>query len=273
MNKVSLNLKQPTSINSTDPNDMQSISRRDFIHHVGILGTMVSVGCHEKAGGYRKEMAPEVPVAGTHATSITPSDMNDMAIITKDTGVDCIKTPAQIKGPYYFDPNLMRSDLRENRLGTEISLLITVKDLQRCEPLTDVLVELWHADALGIYSGYADQAQDTTGQTFLRGAQLTNSEGQARFTSIYPGWYPGRAVHVHFKISSPHHDPLISQFYFSDEISDAIYQSDPYKSRGHADTPRESDRFLQESADLASKLLMSVTLINEKYFGNLEVII
>ena len=116
----------------------------------------------------------------------------------------CVLTPAQTEGPYFVDERLDRSDVREDpatgaaRPGAVLTLDLGVAavDGARCMPLRGAIVDIWQCDALGNYS----DVNDSRGQRFLRGYQATDANGRVRFTTIYPGAYPGRAVHIHFKI-------------------------------------------------------------------------
>ncbi len=135
-------------------------------------------------------------------------------------------------GPYYVDTGLQRSDIREEREGIPLELTFNVSridagDISTCGPLAGAVVDIWHCDALGEYSGVQDNAAgdfDTTEATFLRGYQLTDDNGVARFTTIYPGWYQGRAVHIHFTIrdsaESQQGYEFTSQLYFDDTLTD-----------------------------------------------------
>src|SRR5215218_3200643 len=119
----------------------------------------------------------------------------------------CVVRPEQTQGPYFVDEMLNRSDIREDREGVPLDLTFNVSrvdegDVSACGPLAGAVVDIWHADAAGQYSDVQDNAEgfDTRGETYLRGYQVTDENGTARFTTIYPGWYQGRAVHIHFKI-------------------------------------------------------------------------
>ena len=102
-------------------------------------------------------------------------------------------SPEQTEGPYHIDLDEVRGDITEDREGAPLRLRIEVLDADLCAPLQDAAVEVWHADAAGAYSGVGSFA----GETFLRGTRMTGADGVAEFRTIYPGWYPGRAVHVH----------------------------------------------------------------------------
>src|SRR5205823_10382354 len=110
-----------------------------------------------------------------------------------------------------------------------------------CAPLSGAYVDIWHADASGNYSDVGN----TSGQKWLRGYQITDSNGTVKFTTIYPGWYMGRAVHIHFKVrtysGTQTQGTFTSQFFFDDSITDTVYQQAPYSSRPNRDTRNSND--------------------------------
>jgi protocatechuate 3,4-dioxygenase beta subunit len=144
-------------------------------------------------------------------------------------GGGCWLTPQETEGPYYFDPGLIRQDIREAYPGTPLYMTLNVVDIN-CAPIPNVLVDIWHCDAAGVYSGYPGQqgGLNTTGLTFLRGTQMTDFNGQVQFTTIYPGWYPGRAVHVHFKVRITGLTYVTSQWCFPDGMNNTVHASAPY---------------------------------------------
>lgn len=148
----------------------------------------------------------------------------------------CVLTPEVTEGPYYFDPSLERADITE---GTQTGVATTVR-LQivdgSCKPIEGARVDIWHCNAEGLYSGYANQTGglDTTGQTFLRGTQFAGATGIVEFQTIYPGWYAGRTTHIHFKVFLDEKTVLTGQLFFPDALSQFIYQNvQPYTSHGH----------------------------------------
>jgi len=143
----------------------------------------------------------------------------------------CFLTPQSIEGPYYLDPRLVRAQIAEGRTGVPLRVDLRVIDGATCAPSERARVDIWHADAQGIYSGYKGQGDkedlSTVGQTFLRGTQFTNGEGSVSFQTIYPGWYVGRATHIHFKVLLEERNVLTGQIYFPDAVNEFIYANVP----------------------------------------------
>ena len=162
----------------------------------------------------------------------------------------CFLTPQSIEGPFYLDPRLVRAQIAEGRTGVPLRVDLRVIDGATCKPSERARVDIWHADAQGIYSGYQGQGdkQDisTVGQKFLRGTQITNSEGAVRFETIYPGWYTGRATHIHFKVLLDDRNVLTGQMYFPDAVNEFIYANIPaYTNRlNRREVVNANDRFV-----------------------------
>ena len=187
----------------------------------------------------------------------------------------CLLTPEAIQGPYYYDPKLNRYDIRENKPGVPILLRLQIVD-QACRPIAGARVDVWHCDAAGLYSNYPGQGDDRTqpvstkGETFLRGSQLADNAGVASFKSIYPGWYPGRTPHVHFKAFVNEANILTGQLFFPDALSEFIYRDiRPYSERAAKRDTMNKDDFIAIGAGLGS--FASVTEEAEQYLVTLVV--
>jgi protocatechuate 3,4-dioxygenase beta subunit len=143
----------------------------------------------------------------------------------------CFLTPQSIEGPYYLDPHLVRAQIADGRTGVPLRVDLRVIDGGTCKPSERARVDIWHADAQGIYSGYEGQGDkqelSTAGQKFLRGTQFTDSRGAVSFKTIYPGWYAGRATHIHFKVLLDDRNVLTGQMYFPDAVNEFIYANIP----------------------------------------------
>lgn len=165
----------------------------------------------------------------------------------------CVVTPEQTEGPYFSDFMLNRSDIRSDptdgmvKPGVPLVLALRVHAIDggRCVPLPGAVVDIWHCDAAGTYSDAVDADFDTRGKKFLRGYQMTDGDGTVRFTTIYPGWYPGRAVHVHFKVRtkarSGRDAEFTSQLYFPEEVNEKVHAAAPYVRAGRQRQRNEND--------------------------------
>lgn len=153
--------------------------------------------------------------------------------------VTCVLTPEMTEGPYYLDGDKVRRDIREGRPGTRLDLATTVVDVSTCKPINGALVDIWHCDAGGTYSGFAQEGTD--GKTFMRGIQRTNRSGLATFVTVYPGWYSGRTVHIHVQVSLGGNVLHTGQLFFPEALTDAVYKRAPYRSRPGRDTRNATD--------------------------------
>jgi len=162
-------------------------------------------------------------------------------------------TPQQIEGPYFVNGMPNRSDIRSDTSdgsmqdGIPLRLLLHVYNIEddnrSCIPLSDTKVDIWHANSQGVYSGVQDAG---TGQNnFLRGYQMTEGNGTVQFTTIYPGWYEGRAIHIHVKVRSIEgsNETLewTSQFYLNNSINELVHTKPPYSNHGPVDLTNEED--------------------------------
>lgn len=164
------------------------------------------------------------------------------------TNPDCVLTPEEIEGPFYTDLNLVRRDITDGKPGSPLQLDLTVIDATTCEAIQDATVDIWHADAGGLYSAFTGQGDnadiDTTADSFLRGVQPTDTSGLATINTIYPGWYGGRTTHIHIKVHFADNTRVTSQLYFPDEVTEGVYRDHPaYRERGAKDTANDADDF------------------------------
>ena len=197
-----------------------------------------------------------------------------------DPAAACVARPRHIEGPYFVDAGLNRSDIRGDprsglvKTGVPLRLAFRVSQSNgsRCLPLSGAQVDMWHCDAEGLYSDTSAFQASTLGQKFLRGYQMTDRKGIAAFTTIFPGWYPNRAVHIHFKIrtdaGSKQRREFTSQIYFEDDLTDVIHKQAAYTGRGQ--------RKVRNNRDLiyligGSRLLLPLREEKKGYAGTFDI--
>jgi protocatechuate 3,4-dioxygenase beta subunit len=190
-----------------------------------------------------------VLAGGVGAAALVPGCSDDEAPATTAAAAsstataDCVLMPELTEGPYYLDLNEVRSDIAETRPGLPFDLTVRVVDAESCKPVKDAAVDVWHCDAGGAYSGVGSE----TGETFLRGTQVTDAGGAVLFRTIFPGWYSGRAVHIHLKVHVGTDETHTGQLFFADDVLAKAYESEPYADRGDPDTPNAADQIYGQS--------------------------
>jgi protocatechuate 3,4-dioxygenase beta subunit len=206
---------------------------------------------------------------------------HDWRLVTGDR-YPCVVRPASTAGPYYVDEKLARADIRSDpsdgsvRQGALLALTLNVSSIARgtCSPLKDAIVDVWQCDAEGVYSDAKDPRYfDTVGKKFLRGYQVTDQNGVAMFTTIYPGWYPQRTPHIHYKIRSPSSAgssyEFTGQMYFDEGMSDRVYGKAPYAGRGKRTVSNITDRIY--NADGGRQSMLTVTRAKDGYAAAFDV--
>jgi len=167
--------------------------------------------------------------------------------------ISCVLTPEMTEGPYFVPGEKVRRNITEGKPGTPLDLRLTIVDASTCKPIKSAVVDIWHADAVGVYSG---AVANNPGTNFMRGVQKTDSGGLARFQSVYPGWYQGRAVHIHVKVHLGGNVVHTGQFFFKDTLTDAVYKHSPYNARGSRDTRNVADSIYRNGG---SRSMLNVT--------------
>jgi protocatechuate 3,4-dioxygenase beta subunit len=152
--------------------------------------------------------------------------------------ISCVLTPEMTEGPYYLSGEKLRRNITEGRPGTRLDLRLSVVDAQTCKAIKGAIVDIWHADAVGVYSGFGSGAAS---RTFMRGVQRTDKNGLAIFRTVYPGWYQGRTVHIHVKVWVGGSDVHTGQLFFSDTLTDTVYKHAPYSRRPNRTTRNAQD--------------------------------
>jgi protocatechuate 3,4-dioxygenase beta subunit len=217
------------------------LSRRQALAALGLAGAGLTI-----AGG-----AGAAYASTGSATASTTSQSVGV--------VDCVAKPEMTEGPYFVDEGLNRSDIRTDPsdgstvVGTTLTLNFSVLQVAggACSALPGAVVDIWHCDAFGIYSDVA--ANDSVGKKFLRGYQVSNAAGKVKFTTILPGWYQGRTIHIHIKIRTTGTDgnpyEFTSQLYFTEEFQLAYLATEPYSAKGTRDTTNATDMWYAEAGD------------------------
>ena len=247
----------------TQLRNARAFKRRNILGMMGGAAAVALVGCGDDAkpattatGATAGQPAgATAPGQGQAAAAATPSS-SAVAASTTATSVSqlqcVIASPQETEGPYFVEELLERSDVRsdptDKSVAAGIPLVLKVNvskvDGGACAPLVGAHFDIWHCDAKGVYSDVA--ANNSIGKKHLRGYQVTDAAGAVSFTTIYPGWYQGRTVHIHIKIRTYSPDnrktyEFTSQIYFDDAVTDAAFKVAPYNTRGARDTRNNND--------------------------------
>jgi protocatechuate 3,4-dioxygenase beta subunit len=254
----------------------REIDRRRALGLLGAgIGTAAIVACGGSGDGDEASPRSDATAATfgdtTGGTTSPTGAAAAGAAVTADMfagAASCRLTPSGTEGPYYIDVDRIRGDIREDREGIRLRLAARVLDSDGCTPIKDAVFDVWHCDAGGLYSGLeaASRGQgggrsssDTT--RYLRGAQITNADGIAELTTVYPGWYGGRTVHIHAKVLISNRDVLTTQLYFDDKLTDTVYAAAPYSSRPNRDRRNSSDSIFDE------RTVLTVSTDGDGYLG------
>ena len=240
------------------------LNRREVLALLGGSGAALLAAC---APGVLAKPSPTAQPTSAAATTAAA------AASPATTLPSCIVRPAVTEGPYFVDEKLNRSDIRSDpasgavKAGAPLALTFLVSRVtgSACAALSGATVDIWHCDALGVYSDATDPSFNTKGQKFLRGYQTTDASGQVQFTTIYPGWYQGRAVHIHFKIRTTTSE-FTSQLFFEDALNTQVFAQSPYSQKG-------TQGIMWNAADgiYNSQLLLSVTKSGNAYAATFDI--
>lgn len=263
------------------------LTRREILALLGVTGTSLLAACApltpEPAASATQ---PSAEAATAEAMAADPTVQAQAAaevatVEAINTAVpNCVVRPELTEGPYFVDTQLNRADIRvepsdgslKEGMPLELTFRVSQVGPEGCAPLAGAIVDVWHCDALGVYSGVRDPRFDTSQLRFLRGYQVTDDSGIARFTTIYPGWYSGRAVHIHFKIrtttgAGSTYD-FTSQLFFDETINAAVYAHPPYAEKGLADVPNAADGIYRNGGE---QLILAPTQVEDGYTATFEI--
>ena len=206
----------------------KTLTRREALGMLGVTGAAFSlVRCGE--------------------TPTSPSSVA-AAATTTGTSAACAVAPSETVGPYPSLTDLFRSDIREGKSGAPLTLTITVVNVNNgCTPVAGANVEIWQCDADGHYSQYAQPGYNGQSETYLRGIQTSDGAGRVAFTTIYPGWYMGRATHIHVDVALNGASVKVTQIAFPENITAALYATGVYASKGQNPTTNASDNVFADS--------------------------
>jgi protocatechuate 3,4-dioxygenase beta subunit len=222
-------------------NDELRITRRGSLTKLGgALATLLGAGGLETAAAEARGTGPAAVASGA---------------------VKCVLTPEMTEGPYYIAAEKMRRNITEGRPGVPLRLRLSVVDASTCAPIKGAAIDIWHADALGVYSGFGSGASS---RTFMRGIQMTDVHGLATFDTVYPGWYQGRTVHIHVKVHLGGNVVHTGQLFFQDSLTDVVYKRAPYDSRPNRTTTNATDSIFVNGG---SKSLLTLAKNGTGYIG------
>ncbi|TDC82761.1 protocatechuate dioxygenase [Micromonospora sp. KC606] len=280
-----------------DHHEGQRVSRRRLIAGIGSVGLTGLLAACGRDGGTVTTSTGETVAPQATTTS-------DLTSLFADANT-CRLTASTTQGPYYFDADKIRSDIREDRKGVRLRVAIRVQDSEQCGPLSNAVVEIWHCDAAGLYSGAEAQSSGANGgsggpggappggvpsgapagnppsggapsgggngqmadltptddKRYLRGAQVTNADGIVEFTTIWPGWYRGRTVHIHAMVHLDNSRVLTTQLMFDEALNTKVFAAQPYAAHTGRDTLNDNDNIYADS------MLLKVTEDGDGYLG------
>lgn len=260
---------------------------------IGLGSLLAACGADDGGGASTSGGATTATVetnAGTTATVQPSTTAASDVVALLDRASTCTLAQEETQGPYWFDVDSIRSDVREDRPGARLDLALRVQDMSACTtggdaaPVANAVVEIWHCDAGGSYSGFESsggppggsasgetsdgsysegdsEAQTSDDATYLRGAQATDRNGIAQFTTIYPGWYQGRTVHIHLKVHVDKKTVLTTQLFFDESLNDAVFATAPYDDHSGRTLKNDDDGIFDEVG------LMSVTRDDDGWVG------
>jgi protocatechuate 3,4-dioxygenase beta subunit len=236
--------------------------RQKVISRRAILGALTAVGGAAIAGACGTSAAPTSP-----STSSATAGSSTGGTTTNGS---CSVIPSETEGPYPDRTGMInnaafyRQDIAEGKPGTPLTLaLMVVNVASGCTPVANATIEVWHCDHTGGYSEY------TTAGTYLRGLQKTDDSGRATFSTIYPGWYQGRATHVHIEVFLNGSSVKTTQMAFPEDVTAAVYAQGVYASRGQNTTTNARDSVFSDG--VTTELATMTGSLGSGYTASLQI--
>ena len=275
------------------------VSRRRAL---GLGGTLSLGGLLAACGGSNDSTpASSGSTSGAALASAVPTTVPGTDVVALlDKARTCTMAREGTQGPYWFDVDSIRSDIREDRPGTVLNLALRVQDVSACSgggtaaPVANSVVEIWHCDAGGLYAGFesgsrgggvgapgrapqgsgetsngsyslGDSEGTTTDDgTYLRGAQVADTKGIVQFRTIYPGWYRGRTVHIHLKVHRDKKTVLTTQLYMDEAVNAEVLAASPYSDHTGRDVFNDGDSIYDDTG------LLTISRQGDSYLGVLN---
>jgi protocatechuate 3,4-dioxygenase beta subunit len=217
-------------------------------------------------------------IAGATRSGATPNTQRTASAASTDGGSCLTLSPTAEVGPFYVAYDHIRSNIRAGQSGVHLTLHIKVIDVSTCKPIHNAALDIWQANRLGVYSD--EQQEDTVGEDWLRGIQLTDKHGRASFHTIMPGWYQGRVEHIHAKVRLHGSDSSglysggstthIGQFFFPQKINDAVAKLSTYAANTQQRITNATDRVYTQQGG-AESLLTLTGSTSAGYIGHITV--
>ncbi|WP_428269783.1 protocatechuate 3,4-dioxygenase [Haliangium sp.] len=239
-------------------------NRRDVLRllaGVSLLPLVPAIGCGDDGGesgpGGDVDAGAGGPDAGAQsdwASGGTAAMTDKSSYPDPFTGAlaACALVATTTEGPCTTESDLAREDVSEGWSGLPVRLALKVVDAS-CNPVAGMTVKIWHTNLEGSYSGQTPnnnmclQQQDYSSQDFFRGVQTTDADGTVYFDTCFPGWYRGRAIHIHFQVKSETESYRISQLFFPEDITADIFATHgDYSAYGQPDTVFTTDNVMSQ---------------------------
>jgi protocatechuate 3,4-dioxygenase beta subunit len=250
------------------------LSRREALTLFGAAGVLLLPACGGRSTATSAATTTS-PATSTTAAAVATTTTTGAATQTQVAAPSCIARPAIEEGPFFVDEKLNRSDVRTDPSdgslspGTPLTLTFRLARLSgtSCTALAGAMIDIWSASAAGTYSD--EGSEGTSGKKYLRGFQTTDANGAATFTTVYPGWYQGRTVHLHVKIRPTAGQALTTQLFFDDALSDKVFAQAPYSGRGQRDTRNSTDRIFTGQG--GSQMVLALTPDPQGFAGAFDI--